>query len=96
MIPKPEEQYAAMTALYREWNERINVVSRKDIDCLYAHHILHSLAIAEYVERFYPGAFAGAEVLRLLDKFHPRMNDSAIQFYYEDYSDKGAIFSISK
>ena len=37
-----------MIALYREWNERINVVSRKDIDMLYEHHILHSLAIAEY------------------------------------------------
>ena len=38
-----------MIALYREWNERINVVSRKDIDALYEHHILHSLAIAEYL-----------------------------------------------
>ena len=54
-----------MIALYREWNERINVVSRKDIDGLYEHHILHSLAIAEYVDRFYPGAFRGAEVLDL-------------------------------
>ena len=43
-----------------------------------------------------PAIFAGAEIIRLLDKYHPRMNDSAIQFYYEDYSDKGAIFSISK
>ena len=65
MVPKTEEQYAAMTAIYREWNERINVVSRKDIDNLYAHHILHSLAIAEYVDRFRPGAFSGAEVLDL-------------------------------
>ena len=54
-----------MIALYREWNERINVVSRKDIDALYEHHILHSLAIAEYVNRFYPGAFDGAGILDL-------------------------------
>lgn len=54
-----------MIALYREWNERINVVSRKDIDALYEHHILHSLAIAEYVNRFYPGGFDGAQILDL-------------------------------
>jgi 16S rRNA (guanine527-N7)-methyltransferase len=54
-----------MMALYREWNERINVVSRKDIDAIYEHHILHSLAIAEYVNRFYPGGFDGAEILDL-------------------------------
>lgn len=62
---KTAEQYAPMIALYREWNERINVVSRKDIDGLYEHHILHSLAIAEYVDRFYLGVFRGAEVLDL-------------------------------
>ena len=65
MTPKREEQYAAMIALYREWNERINVVSRKDIDNIYAHHILHSLAIAEYMDRFHPEGFDGAEILDL-------------------------------
>ena len=59
------EKYAPMIALYREWNGRINVVSRKDIDALYEHHILHSLAIAEYVNRHYPGAFDGASILDL-------------------------------
>ena len=59
------QQYEPMIALYREWNERINVVSRKDIDALYEHHILHSLAIAEYVNRFYPGGFDGASILDL-------------------------------
>ena len=59
------EKYAPMIALYREWNERINVVSRKDIDALYEHHILHSLAIAEYVRRFYPQGFDGASILDL-------------------------------
>ncbi|MCR5841569.1 MAG: 16S rRNA (guanine(527)-N(7))-methyltransferase RsmG [Bacteroidales bacterium] len=57
MIPKTAAQYAPMTALYREWNERINVVSRKDIDALYEHHILHSLAIAEYLRRYYPAEY---------------------------------------
>ena len=60
---KTKEEYEAMIALYREWNERINVVSRKDIDCLYEHHILHSLAISEYLNRFCPGGFDGAAVL---------------------------------
>ena len=60
-----KEQYEPVVALYREWNARINVVSRKDIDALYEHHILHSLAIAEYVNRFYPGAFEGARILDL-------------------------------
>ncbi|NLZ19972.1 MAG: 16S rRNA (guanine(527)-N(7))-methyltransferase RsmG [Bacteroidales bacterium] len=62
---KTAREYAPMIALYREWNERINVVSRKDIDALYEHHILHSLAIAEYVNRHYPGGFDGASVLDL-------------------------------
>lgn len=39
-------QWAQLDAVYREWNERINVISRKDIDSLYERHILHSLAIA--------------------------------------------------
>ena len=39
-----------MDALYRDWNSRINVISRKDIDGLYDHHVLHSLAIAEYLK----------------------------------------------
>lgn len=41
-------QFEAMDALYREWNARINVISRKDMDGLYEHHVLHSLAIAAY------------------------------------------------
>ncbi len=61
-----ESDFAAALDLYREWNSRINVVSRKDIDNLYSHHILHSLAIAEYLERHYPsGVLDGASVLDL-------------------------------
>ena len=41
------EQFRALDALYREWNARINVISRKDIDSLYVNHVLHSLAIAK-------------------------------------------------
>lgn len=43
------EQFAQLDALYREWNSKINVISRKDIDNLYEHHVLHSLAIAKWI-----------------------------------------------
>ncbi|HEY1166502.1 MAG TPA: 16S rRNA (guanine(527)-N(7))-methyltransferase RsmG [Chitinophaga sp.] len=43
------DQLQALDGLYREWNEKINVVSRKDIDSLYEKHVLHSLAIAAAV-----------------------------------------------
>ena len=48
------EQFAAMDALYRDWNSKINVVSRKDIDELYRHHVLHSLGIAAYLKQNMP------------------------------------------
>lgn len=51
-------QLAALDALYHEWNERINVISRKDIDNLYEHHVLHSLAIGKLL-----GLKAGTRVL---------------------------------
>ncbi|MCI2082591.1 MAG: 16S rRNA (guanine(527)-N(7))-methyltransferase RsmG [Bacteroidales bacterium] len=51
---KQKEQFRGMGALYREWNKRINIISRKDIGNLYGHHILHSLAIAK-VAKFEPG-----------------------------------------
>lgn len=43
-------QFAALKDLYIEWNEKINVISRKDIDNFYEHHVLHSLAIATQFE----------------------------------------------
>lgn len=49
-----QQQFEALEALYTEWNTKINVISRKDIDQLYCHHILHSLAIAKVI-RFRPG-----------------------------------------
>jgi 16S rRNA (guanine527-N7)-methyltransferase len=49
-----QQQFAALDALYRDWNAKINVISRKDIDNLYEHHVLHSMAIARMVN-FRPG-----------------------------------------
>ncbi|MEM9545720.1 MAG: 16S rRNA (guanine(527)-N(7))-methyltransferase RsmG [Bacteroidota bacterium] len=43
-------QFEQLRALYGEWNEKINVISRKDIDNLYLHHVLHSLVIAKFIE----------------------------------------------
>ena len=62
-----EDKFLALDALYREWNARINVISRKDIDALYEHHVLHSLAIARYLLTLDGGieAFAQASVLDL-------------------------------
>ena len=49
LTPEMEERFAALDGLYREWNAQINVISRKDMDGLYDHHVLHSLAIARYL-----------------------------------------------
>lgn len=51
---KQIEQFAALEELYKDWNSKINVISRKDIDSLYEKHVLHSLAIAAVIE-FEPG-----------------------------------------
>ena len=59
--------FEALDGLYREWNGKINVISRKDIDAVYSHHVLHSLAIAKYLSAR-PSlweSFARAEVLDL-------------------------------
>lgn len=58
ITPQQQEQFAMLTPLYEEWNSKINVVSRKDIDKLQLHHVLHSLAIAKFAqmgELFKPG-----------------------------------------
>ena len=67
LSPLQEQRMGALDALYREWNAQINVISRKDIDGLYSHHVLHSLAIARYLCTV-PGlkeSFAHAQVLDL-------------------------------
>lgn len=52
---KQREQFKALTKLYPEWNEKINVVSRKDIENIEVNHLLHSLAIAKFIT-FKPGS----------------------------------------
>ncbi|MFA5325094.1 MAG: 16S rRNA (guanine(527)-N(7))-methyltransferase RsmG [Bacteroidales bacterium] len=54
-----KEQFAELGPIYRDWNSKINLISRKDIDYLYLHHILHSLAIAK--------AFSFQSGIRILD-----------------------------
>lgn len=49
LTERQRSQFEQLGPLYREWNEKINVISRKDIDNLYEHHILHSLAIARFI-----------------------------------------------
>lgn len=52
------ERFRMMEAGYTEWNARINVISRKDIGSLYDHHVLHSLAIAEYLRTRRPETYS--------------------------------------
>src|SRR5687767_1636017 len=51
---KQLSQFSALQELYKDWNDKINVISRKDIDSLYLKHVLHSLAIATVID-FKPG-----------------------------------------
>lgn len=51
-----KEQFRQLDVLYHDWNEKINVISRKDIDSLYTKHVLHSLGIAK-IQPFAPGTF---------------------------------------
>ena len=54
LTTRQQEQMEALDELYHDWNAKINVISRKDIDQLYEHHVLHSLAIAKTIS-FRPG-----------------------------------------
>lgn len=54
LTDRQAEQFAQLDGLYRDWNSKINVISRKDIDNLYEHHVLHSLSIAKWLP-FQPG-----------------------------------------
>ena len=51
-----KEQFQKLDALYHDWNEKINVIFRKDIDSLYTKHVLHSLGIAK-IMKFEPGTY---------------------------------------
>ncbi len=55
LTEKQIQQFTALEALYNDWNNKINVISRKDIDQLYTRHVLHSLSIAQII-KFVPGA----------------------------------------
>ena len=50
LTERQREQFAALLPLYEEWNAQINVISRKDMENFYEHHVLHSLAIAKVME----------------------------------------------
>lgn len=80
-----KEQFEALDALYHDWNAKINVISRKDIDNLYLHHVLHSLAIAKVI-RFKPqttildfgtgGGFPGIPLAIMFPECHFTLIDS--------------------
>lgn len=84
LSPTQLGQLEKLDALYHEWNAKINVISRKDIDNLYLHHVLHSMAIAKVV-RFQPGAkvldfgtgggFPGIPLAILFPETHFRLID---------------------
>ena len=70
------EKFEKMDALYRDWNAKINVVSRKDINELYRHHVQHSLGIAAYLKAEMPdvyerlrgdGPYSIAEPMKIMD-----------------------------
>lgn len=79
-----QRQFDALGDLYRDWNAKINVISRKDIDNLYEHHVLHSLAIAKVVN-FRPdtaildfgtgGGFPGIPLAILFPECHFKLID---------------------
>lgn len=54
------ELFRLMEGLYTEWNSKINVISRRDIGSLYDHHVLHSLALARYLQAFRPEVYSSA------------------------------------
>lgn len=73
MSGEQKNRFEALDSLYREWNGKINVISRKDIDGLYLHHVLHSLAIARYMSVQLPEVYsafrdhAGKDAIKVLD-----------------------------
>lgn len=85
LTPRQKEQYAALDGLYHTWNARINVISRKDIDALYEHHVLHSMGIAKacplaegmtVMDLGTGGGFPGIPLAILLPGVHFHLVDS--------------------
>ena len=50
LTEKQVAQFNALEGLYKDWNQKVNVISRKDIDALYLHHVLHSLSIGKFIQ----------------------------------------------
>ena len=85
LTAEQQAQFAALDAVYHDWNAKINVISRKDIDNLYEHHVLHSLGIAEVIT-FRPsmtvldlgcgGGFPGIPLAILFPDTHFHLVDS--------------------
>ena len=82
---KQLEQFAALQQLYAEWNQKINVISRKDVDNFYEHHVLHSLAIAtqfdfpdgyEIMDLGTGGGFPGMPLAIFFPEVHFHLVDS--------------------
>lgn len=82
---KQMEQFAALKPLYEEWNQKINVISRKDMDHFYEHHVLHSLAIAtqfafadgfEIMDLGAGGGFPGLPLAIFFPEVHFHLVDS--------------------
>lgn len=63
LTPLQISQFEALHDLYSDWNAKINVISRKDIENLYEHHVQHSLAIAKYVENVLGGWKEGTSIV---------------------------------
>lgn len=85
LSPLQIEQFAALKPLYENWNSKINVISRKDMDSFYLHHVLHSLAIAKFltfsdgmriIDVGTGGGFPGVPLSILFPKVHFLMLDS--------------------
>jgi 16S rRNA (guanine527-N7)-methyltransferase len=85
LTSRQTEQFSKLAPLYHYWNQRINVISRKDIDHLYLHHVLHSLSVARIIQ-FNPGSvimdagtgggFPGIPLAILFPDVHFKLVDS--------------------
>ena len=82
---KQSQQYAALNELYEDWNQKINVISRKDMEHFYEHHVLHSLAIAtqfnfpdgyQIMDLGAGGGFPGIPLAILFPNVHFHLVDS--------------------